>query len=142
MIRNFLNSALISFSGIPLQLALLGGFLVSGVAFCLLVYVILQKIFGNPTTGWSALMVTMLFMGGIQLLTIGILGLYLNSVYLETKRRPNYIIESSRGFEHELRRTGPAGHSSDSPPQRLPGTEAPPRQDPDRPTGREAQDGQ
>jgi len=138
VIRNFLNSALIAFSGIPLQLALLGGFVVSGIAFCLLVYVVLQKIFGNPTTGWSALMVTMLFLGGIQLLTIGILGLYLNSVYLETKGRPNYIIESSRGFEHELRRSRPGERSSGEAPQQSPDAQAPPGQEPDRGTERPA----
>jgi dolichol-phosphate mannosyltransferase len=44
--------------------------------------------------GWPAIMATMLFLGGIQLITIGFLGLYINTIYHEVKRRPNYIIKS------------------------------------------------
>lgn len=103
VIRNFLNSALISFSDIPLQFSLVAGFFVSFIALCVLIYVVLQRIIGTPTTGWSALMVTMLFLGGVQLMTTGILGLYLNSVYLECKKRPNYIVGKAEGFDESLR---------------------------------------
>jgi len=49
--------------------------------------------------GWSALMVTILFLRGTILFTIGVLGLYVDRIYSEAKRRPNYIIESMIGFE-------------------------------------------
>jgi dolichol-phosphate mannosyltransferase len=51
--------------------------------------------------GWSAIMATMLLLGGIQLFTIGMLGLYINAIYIETKKRPSYIIESTYGFDEE-----------------------------------------
>ena len=47
-------------------------------------------------------MVATLFLGGFNLLAIGILGLYINSIFKETKRRPNFIIESAYGFDNEL----------------------------------------
>ena len=99
VIWNFLESALISFSNIPLKISLLLGGIVAIFSFLFLIYVVIQKFILNYTTpGWSAIMVTILFLGGVQLITIGILGLYISSIYLETKRRPNYIIVSTFGF--------------------------------------------
>jgi len=100
VIRNFLDSALISFSDVPLQFSLLAGFILSSGAFLYLIYLIMNILWGQSLTGWSAVMVAVLLIGGTQLLTIGVLGLYINSIYLETKRRPNYIIESTFGFEN------------------------------------------
>lgn len=100
VIQNFLNSALISFSDLPLQLSFVVGAIVSVGALLALIYVVIQRFLIQTTPGWSAIMVTMLFLGGIQLITIGILGLYINSIYLETKGRPNYIIKTIFGFEN------------------------------------------
>src|SRR3989344_4944480 len=96
---NFLHSALISFSEFPLKLASLMGVLISLGAFLFLIYTVIQKFLGHNLPGWSALMVTILFLGGLELLTIGILGLYIGSIFTETKNRPRYIIESKYGFE-------------------------------------------
>lgn len=102
VIRNFLGSALISFSDVPLRFSLFAGFIVSLSAFFFIVYVIIVKILGYPTQGWSVMMASILFLGGMQLLTIGVLGLYINSIYLETKGRPNYIVKSTFGFKSQL----------------------------------------
>ncbi|MBS3909168.1 MAG: glycosyltransferase family 2 protein [Actinobacteria bacterium] len=98
VISNFLDSALISFSSIPLKVSLFIGFLVSAGAFCFLIVIFIMKFLQLSLPGWSAIMATILMLGGIQLLTIGMLGLYINSIFLETKGRPNYIVESTHGF--------------------------------------------
>ncbi len=102
---NFLHSALISFSELPLKLASLMGVLISLGAFLFLIYTVIQKFLGHNLPGWSALMVTILFLGGLELLTIGILGLYIGSIFTETKNRPKYIIESTYGFKDESENT-------------------------------------
>lgn len=91
----FLDSALISFSDVPLKLVSLAGFLISVLAFTVSVYVLVEKYLGNTVPGWSGLMIVSLFIGGIQLLSMGVLGLYLNSIFLEVKRRPNYIVDTT-----------------------------------------------
>lgn len=99
VINNFLDSALISFSSAPLKLAILLGFLALVVDAGLVIHVLHQKLIGAAIPGWSALMMTTVFIGGVQLFCLGVLGLYINSIFEETKRRPNYIIESTHGFE-------------------------------------------
>jgi dolichol-phosphate mannosyltransferase len=112
VIRNFFESALISFSGMPLQLATILGLLVSLLAFLLLGYVLVEKALGHNIPGWSALMVTTLFLGGMQLLTFGVMGLYIHSIHLEIKQRPNYILEGKVGFPPLPEDPGPQGHGS------------------------------
>lgn len=99
VISNFLDSALISFSDVPLKVSLLLGFLVSFGAFGYLCIIFLMKFMHWSIPGWAAIMATMLLLGGIQLFTIGMLGLYINAIFIEAKKRPNYIIESTFGFD-------------------------------------------
>ena len=99
VIGNFFNSALISFSDMPLKLISLVGFLVSMGAFAYSIWVMINKFLGHNIPGWSALMVAILFLGGLNLLAMGILGLYINSIFIETKRRLNFIVESTFGFD-------------------------------------------
>lgn len=100
IIHNFLFSALISFSDVPLKFALLIGLFTTSFAFAFMIYVIVQKfVLSYTTPGWTALMAVITFLGGIQLITVGIIGLYINSIYLETKRRPNYIVDKAYGFD-------------------------------------------
>ena len=101
VMSNFLNSALISFSDAPLKLISLMGFFVSIATFLILIYVLVQKFLGHNLPGWTAIMVAMLFLGSLELLAIGILGLYINSIFLETKGRFNFIVESTFGFEDD-----------------------------------------
>ena len=91
---------LVSFSELPLYFSLFLGFLVSVGAFIYLLYIIVTRVFLDMhQPGWPAIMVTMLFLGGIILFTIGILGLYIGKIHHEIKGRPPYIVESKIGFD-------------------------------------------
>ena len=101
IIHNFLFSALISFSDIPLQFSLFLGGLTTIFAFLFLIYIIIQKFILTYTIpGWTAITAVILFLGGMQLMTTGIVGLYINAIFLETKGRPNYIVHRTFGFEN------------------------------------------
>ncbi len=102
VINNFLESALISFSSTPLRLSMLLGFLTIMVGMGLLLYVIFAKIQGTAIPGWAGIMITVIFLNSIQLLCIGIMGLYVSSIFEETKNRPNYIIEKKFGFSDQI----------------------------------------
>lgn len=83
-----------AFSTVPLVLASVFGFLSCLAAFVLICVVIIKTIlWGDPVAGYPSLMSVVLFIGGIQLFTIGILGQYLAKTYLEAKKRPVYIIK-------------------------------------------------
>ncbi|MBL7811971.1 MAG: glycosyltransferase family 2 protein [Bacteroidetes bacterium] len=84
-----------SFSVWPLKVATISGFLVSGVAFALIVYSLYEKFFGTTEPGWTSLHISVLFIGGIQLIGIGILGEYLGRVSENVKNRPHYIIRDT-----------------------------------------------
>lgn len=102
VVHNFLFSALISFSDLPLQLVLLIGALTTFFAFCMMFFVLVQKfILSYTTPGWTAIMAVVSFLSGVQLLTIGIIGLYINAIFLEVKKRPNYIVSRTFGVERE-----------------------------------------
>lgn len=75
------------------------GMAVAGVAFLYGGYRIISKvIFGNDVPGYTSIMVTMLFLGGIELMGIGILGEYIGRVYIESKQRPRYILKNKKHF--------------------------------------------
>lgn len=94
VIYGYLDRALISFSDAPLKAVLLLGFMVSFLAALYIVVVIIQKIMGWYEPGWPAIMATMLFLGGTQLIVLGVLGLYVNTIFLEVKGRPNFIVKN------------------------------------------------
>lgn len=93
VIYNFLDSALISFSDAPLKAALAMGVLVTLGASLLFIWIIVQKAMGWALPGWSAIMATMLVLGGIQLMVTGVMGLYLHTIYIQVKGRPLYIVD-------------------------------------------------
>jgi glycosyltransferase involved in cell wall biosynthesis len=87
-----------SYTTAPLRLASILGLLVSIVAFIYLIYIIVvTNIFGEPVQGYPTIMVTMLFLGGVQLLSLGILGEYIGRVFNEVKGRPGYFVNSYNG---------------------------------------------
>jgi polyisoprenyl-phosphate glycosyltransferase len=94
VIWGYLDRALISFSDVPLKISLFMGFFMSCLSALYLCVVLVQKIGGWYVPGWPAIMATMLLLGGMQLMVIGVVGLYVNIIFLETKRRPNYIIDT------------------------------------------------
>ncbi len=84
-----------SFSTWPLKVATITGFVVSGASFLLIVYSLYQKFFGYTERGWTSMQISILFLGGIQLIGIGILGEYLGRVSDNVKNRPHYIIRNT-----------------------------------------------
>lgn len=101
MIR-FATDGLLSFSLTPLRLAVWIGFSAIAVAFAGIVYAIALRFFFDPShwvRGWTSLFVAVLFMGGVQLITLGIIGEYIGRVYAEVKRRPLYIVGERLGFD-------------------------------------------
>jgi len=99
VINNFFDSALISFSDAPLRLATVAGLVVSVLALSYIVWVLIEKYRGHNLPGWSAVMTAVLFLGGTQLLCTGLQGLYISSIFQESKRRPNYIVKDMFGFK-------------------------------------------
>ncbi|AXG38670.1 glycosyltransferase [Enterococcus gilvus] len=84
-----------SYTTAPLKISMYFGFVVSFIAFIYMVYVLIKTlIFGADTSGFPSLMIVMLFLGGCQLISVGILGEYIGRVFLETKGRPLYFIEN------------------------------------------------
>ena len=95
---------IVSFSTVPLRLALYLGLLASAGAGLLilgLIYLRLSRSFDLP--GWTSLMVIVLFLGGIQLITVGIVGEYVARIYEEVKERPLYLVARKLGFTAEER---------------------------------------
>ncbi len=99
VISNFFSSALVNFSSVPLQIASYCGLCAIIIDILFMVHAIWEKVSGHAVPGWTALMIVILFIGGVQLFCIGMIGLYLNSVHEQSKMRPNYIIESTFGFD-------------------------------------------
>ncbi len=98
--KYFFHSALISFSTAPLQLALLTGVFSALIGFIVLGQTLIARFLGYTIPGWTAIMVAVLFLGSIQLLSTAVLGFYISSIFLEVKKRPSYIIESTFGFDN------------------------------------------
>ena len=100
-------SAIVSFSPAPLRLATWLGFLVSGLACAGIVYVLVVRVFTDlSVSGWASLLVAVLFLGGVQLICLGILGAYLGRIYGEVKRRPLYLVKERLGFPSTGRTAG------------------------------------
>jgi dolichol-phosphate mannosyltransferase len=91
----FATDGISGFSNWPLKVATMLGFDVSGIAFMLIIYSLYQKFYGFTEVGWTSLHISVLFLGGVQLLGIGILGEYLGRVSENVKNRPTYIVKNS-----------------------------------------------
>ena len=95
----FALTGITSFSFVPLQLASYFGFIVSAGAFISGLYVLYLKFFTDKTIhGWTSLMIALLFLGGIQLITLGIIGEYIGRMSEEVKQRPEYLIRETVNF--------------------------------------------
>jgi len=85
-----------SFSDLPLRLASIGGFAVSGVAFLVMLYALYARFFlQNYGVGWPSLIVSVLFLGGVQLMAIGVIGEYMARLGANSRQRPLYIIDET-----------------------------------------------
>ena len=93
---------ILGFSNVPLRLTMALGFLVSGTSFVLGVVAIVLRIFGvGGVPGWASIVVVVSFLGGVQLVVTGTMGLYVARIYEEVKGRPLYIVRESHGFDAE-----------------------------------------
>ena len=85
------------FTTAPLTLSALIGLLFTFLAFAMIVFIIIRTlIFGDPTSGWPSMICIIVFLGGVQLFCIGVVGQYLAKTYLETKGRPIYIAREKK----------------------------------------------
>ena len=91
---------IINFSQAPLSIASWFGMLMTAFSFLFLVFIVLRRlIFGDPVAGWASTICVIIFIGGLQLFCLGIIGQYLAKTYMETKHRPHYIV-SDTNAEH------------------------------------------
>ncbi len=86
----------INFSNVPLNIASWFGFAMTGLAFVMLIFIVVRKlIFGDPVAGWASTICVIIFIGGIQLFCTGVMGQYIAKIYSETKNRPQYIVSTT-----------------------------------------------
>ena len=91
---------IVAFSTAPLVIASVMGMVFCLVAFVAIIFIIVRTlIFGDPTSGWPSMVCIIIFIAGIQLLCMGILGQYMAKTYLETKKRPLYLVEETEEDE-------------------------------------------
>ena len=96
---------IISFSQAPLDVASWFGILMTGFSFLMLIFIVLRRlIFGDPVAGWASTICVIIFIGGLQLFCLGIIGQYLAKTYMEVKNRPHFIIsETNAGHAEKIR---------------------------------------
>ena len=90
------QNGIINFSEVPLSIASWSGIGMTFIAFVMMLVIIIKRVcFGDPVAGWASTMCVILFIGAIQLFSIGIMGQYIAKSYNETKHRPHYIVSES-----------------------------------------------
>lgn len=99
---NLAIDGITSFTTAPLRISTYIGAIVSVVAFFYIAYLLIRPFFGVPTVpGYSSTLAVILFLGGVQLLSLGIIGEYIGRIFNETKRRPLYFVEEYHEAHHE-----------------------------------------
>jgi glycosyltransferase involved in cell wall biosynthesis len=94
MVR-FALQGITSFSTRPLYIATYLGFIFSILSLLYVPYIIYSYYFGHTISGWASMIATMAFFGGLQLMILGIIGMYLGKLFMQSKQRPHYIIKES-----------------------------------------------
>ena len=89
----FAIDGLTSFSVVPLRICSVTGLFVSLIALIMLIWSLIANIFGLTVPGWTSTVVPLYFLGGVQLLFLGVVGEYIGKIYTEVKKRPRYIIQ-------------------------------------------------
>ena len=90
----FAFDGITSFSVKPVRMILTLGAVVSVISVLFLIYCLIRNLTGNTVEGWTSIIGSVWLMGGLQLMSLGVIGEYIGKIYYETKRRPRYIIES------------------------------------------------
>lgn len=102
---NLAIEGITSFTTSPLRISFIFGLLISSVAFFWILYLLIRPLFGVPTGGgYSSLMSVILFLGGVQLLAIGIIGEYIGRIFIETKNRPVYLIQDIKEYDRKTKK--------------------------------------
>jgi dolichol-phosphate mannosyltransferase len=102
------TDGIVSFSVVPLRLAIWAGVLVATLSTLGIVYTVIVRLTTSDwVQGWAMLEVSLLFLGGIQLIFLGVMGEYLGRIYMEMKQRPLYFVKERRGFNHDDKRAVP-----------------------------------
>lgn len=97
---NFATDGVISFSILPLRLATWIGFVIMGLVLVSILFVLIARLYTHDwVRGWASLFIAVLFMSGVQLVFLGIIGEYVGRIYGEAKRRPLYFVQERRGFD-------------------------------------------
>ncbi|MFK7968820.1 MAG: glycosyltransferase family 2 protein [Bacteroidia bacterium] len=98
----FALDGITAFSDFPLRLATISGFVVSVIAFLLMIYALVSRlVWQDYQPGWASQMIAMLFIGGIQLLSIGVIGEYVNRIAANVRNRPLYVVRDSNVKKEE-----------------------------------------
>lgn len=100
---NFAWDGITSFSVKPLRLICTMGFIMLFISLIIMIYSLIRKITGNTVDGWTFIIISIWFIGGIQMISTGIIGEYIGKVYKETKRRPRYIICKNLNDEKRIK---------------------------------------
>ena len=102
---NLAIEGITSFTTSPLRISFIFGLFISIVAFFWILYLLIRPLFGVPTGGgYSSLMSVILFLGGVQLLAIGIIGEYIGRIFIETKNRPVYLIQDLKEYDRKIKK--------------------------------------
>ncbi len=118
---NFAIEGITSFSTVPLRVATYTGLLTALLAFAYGIWVVMKALlFGDTVRGYPSLMAVILFLGGMQLLALGIIGEYLGRLFTEAKQRPLYLLDQVEPAAVDGRR--PTGHAAAAPDRGLPGS--------------------
>lgn len=91
---SFALDGITGFSVKPLRIILLAGFIISVIAVILAIYTLVSYLSGRVVPGWSSMMLTICVLGGMQMISIGVLGEYIGKIFIEVKHRPRYIVKS------------------------------------------------
>ena len=94
---------IINFSDFPLKIATYFGLITFVLSFIFMIFIFFRTlIFGNPTSGWTSMIVIVTFLGSVQLLGMGVIGEYVARIFLETKKRPIYIVQEKNVYKEEV----------------------------------------
>lgn len=103
---NLAMDGITSFTTAPLRIASFAGMIISLIAFFFIIVIIFKTtFFGDPVAGWSSTMAVILFLGGVQLLSIGIIGEYVGRIFNEVKNRPVYFVEEYHGGKKPVKKS-------------------------------------
>ncbi|MCD5424009.1 glycosyltransferase family 2 protein [Limosilactobacillus fermentum] len=96
---HFAFDGISSFSIAPIQLILILGILTTSISIIMMIYVLVEKILGHALTGWASLMISIWLLGGIQLISVSVIGEYVGKIFTEVKHRPRFNIETENYTE-------------------------------------------